>query len=1145
MGLFDSLFGSDTVETNSQTDSKVRFPIQFRDLATAVGQIGSGLAGTDPNNMIAGFSPDQLAAFQALRDMATTDPTGYFDVINQLQQEGLSAGDNDALTSGLTSLTNLIQTSQDNPTVSASIDKLMQDANVGDVNAADYRAGVDTDTVTAPEYSTSAIQDVMNPYQQQVIDQFNQNFNAQADRTRAASARERAGRRAFGTRADLAETEEDKNLLDSYNTALGNLLSTGFTNAQQQFNANTGASLEAQKANQSTSLSAASQGLDAALKAEQGNQAKNVDLAKLGQTGAAGAGQLALDQSKLGADLSTSLTAAGIDQGKLALAGAQAAGDAASQERATAIGNAGLISNVGDAYQNQQQQALDAPWTQMDRLAGVLAGVPTTASSTTTGTAPSGNPSPISQLAGAGLTAYGLFSGSADGGVVKGGLDGKFLSPRGLKRGFADGGQVGVKATEPRIGEHDPRFATSLTDDTWYARDLGFDLNDPEFYGGALAADIGANPFYSPNSVLGDYRYSNQLPSWGAMPMLPENGMPWQFVDDGGGDPRGGGIEKAARAIRSGLQGNPFLGMSLAQMAPYLEDPSTPESVRQQILDVVQMYLDTDNVDEPGRRVPGGYAEGGEISVNPYLGVDPDRLIAMLQAGGLTENQRGLIREALMDTMAAERRDYDQPSDLTGAMGELESLARRRAIDAAGSADMAAAMGEPADAFRDEAAIADYDARRYGTTGAAAGSMSSISASPLDDPMRYGAGAEWRSPQPLVPATAVPMADSFSMAGPGGAAIPPGALGPYMANDPRTMWPRTAEVLDTGLPLIDSATGSPPAIITGAGSPYDMPERRATSGPGWYGSRDAGSIDFSQPGSMIQAVESIVSAPSPTGVPTSSGTTSAPASASGVPSSAAGIPGAGAPPFTPPIPMRPPARGEADAAAAATGGDWLDRAMNNPYVQLGLALMGSRQQGLFPALAEAGNAVIAQRQSAADRAWERAMKEREIAVDEGGLAVRQAALAAELAGRSGRGGGGRGGSGGGGSSGSGVSVANAADALSLQLFGVTYSQLPADAQKTVLWQLGDPTFRESWAAALGRDPSKGDDANYLVGEQTATDLASSADDWLDLSPAEQIRRIDAIRRGQDPTAGGFGGLGGLQFYGATAAPPPPAGFVLE
>lgn len=1145
MGLFDSLFGSDTVETSSQTDSKVRFPIQFRDLATAVGQMGSELAGKDPNQLVAGFSPDQLAAFQALRDMATTDPTGYFDVIQQLQQEGLSAGDNAALTSGLSSLTNLVQTSQNDPTVAASIDKLMADPSARDVNAESYRPGVTTDTVSADPYSTAAIEDTMSPYRDQVIDQFNTNFNAQADRTRAASARERAGRRAFGSRSDLAETEEDKNLTDSYNTALTNLLEGGFTNAQQQFNTNTGVSVDTQKANQAAKLQAGLAGQSNALTAEQANQGKDVDLAKLGQTGAQGAGQLALDQSKLGGDLSSQLAAAGIDQSKLGLAGAQAAGDAAGQERATAIGNAGLVSSVGDAYQQQQQKALDAPWTQLDRAAGVLAGVPTTASSNTTGTAPSGQASPISQLAGAGLAAYGIIK-SADGGVV-GGLDSDFLSPRGMKRMMADGGQIGVKEQAPHLGERDPRFAWSLLDDTLDAKAAGFDINDPEFYGGDLAADVGANPFYSIESVPGNYRYGNQMPDRGQMPMMPENGMSWQLMDEGGS---GDASKRMGASLSSTLQGNPYLGASIDELALALEDPNLPEDLRQAALDVVQMYLHTDQ-----------FADGGSIGVNPYLGRPVEELIGMLNSGSLTMEQRTQVREAIQNTATAEPANYDQSADETDAMGMLRDLSRTRASDLAGAAESAPLnYQDPAD-YLDQSAIADYDARRYGTAAGAGSRLSPITPLLTDDRVPVMPTAAYLPGlQPLTATTDVPPVGIRSIKGRYEAEHP---TIPYFPNDPRLdieppTYLKTATPLDA--PLVSTATGgTPPAAPRGGypGAPAFDP--RMGGAPAPYGTNVvappvAGGLDFSQPGSMIQAAQGIIAGPTVTGtVPPSSG---AGTPAPGLPGPSSPLDGSpGAPPFTPPIPMRPPSRGEADAAAATPldDQDWLGRVMGNPYFQLGIAMMGSQKQGLLPAFADAASQVAGQRQAQAQQEWERSLKERGLAVDEGMLSLKQQALMADLA--AARGGGGRGGGGGGGASAATVAAAGGADildSLSYAKYGRSFDKIPADWQKALIYEASDPQTQAAYAAAV-RDPTKTAaeaESAYIIPPATAGEWAGGTGgagggdpDWDMLSTTERVRRAQAYARGQDPTAGGFGGLGGLEFYGSTPAPPP--GFVMN
>lgn len=1148
MGLFDSLFGSDTVETSSETDSKVRFPQQFRNLATSVGQMADELAGRDPNKLIAGFSPDQLAAFQALRDMATTDPTGYFGVIQQLQDEGLSAGDNAALTSGLTSLTNLITTSQNDPAVSTAIDSLLQQNNVGDINAEQYRPGVATDTVSASPYSTAAIEDTMSPYRDQVIDRFTTDFNAQADRTRAASARERAGRRAFGSRGDLAETEEDRNLTDSYSKALTGLLESGFTNAQGQFNTNTGVSVDTQKANQAARLQAGLAGQGNALTAEQANQGKDLDLAKLRQSGAQGAGALALDRSKLGGDLSSSLAAAGIDQSKLGLAGAQAAGDAASQERATAIGNAGLVSSVGDAYQNQQQKALDAPWTQLDRAAGVLAGVPTTASSTTTGTQPSGAASPISQLAGAGLAAYGIYQGSADGGVV-GGLDRDVLSARGLKRMMADGGQVGVKEQEPGLGERDPRFAWSLTDDTLDAKEMGFDINDPSFYDGELAADVGANPFYSVESVPGDYRYSNQLPAWGAMPMLPENDMTWQLME-GMGDGKARSMRGMSEAMSRKLMGNPYYGASIDDLAKVLDNPKLPEKLRDAALEIVQMYVHLDEFADGG--AIEGYDAGGTIGVNPFATKTLSELIDLLgQTSSMTNAQISQLTEAIRNKTAVSGGLDTQAEDDLSAAEELQrirgagdqyfgGLEQQAILDGAQEGDSALEQ------VRQDRALNEAMARDAGVT---ARTPQIIPSSEGVIPQTVFGANELPGLRRLSSVSDVAPMPGFSIKGMYEAQR--GGV-PFSPSDPRYKQPRSLEELTTGIPLIDTATAGelpPPAPMAARGT-YGYPgapafDPRMGGAPSPYGTDvaapTAGGLDFTQPGSMVQAAALLTAGPTPTGAPSPSSSAAAlatvPPSGSPSPRSLGGN-GTVAPPFTPPIPMRPPGMDAASPATPLDDSDWLSGVMNNPYFQLGIAMMGSTKQGLLPAFADAASQVSAQRAAQAEAEYKRQMAERGMLVDEGGLALKQQALAADIAATAARGaGGGRGrGGGGGGGGGSGGGTGRPASTTAMQrdiqyLVDVLHMD-PMDAMAVVN---NEKRPGEAGTAAA---------ADYLIDDKTALEMATASDpDWAMLPVDEQVRRLDAYRRGQNPTAGGFGGLGGLDFYGATAAPPP--GFALN
>lgn len=984
MGLFDSLFGGGTTETESSTDTKVRFPIQFRDLATAVGQMGSGLAGTDPNNMIAGFSPDQLAAFQALRDLATTDPTQYFSVINQLQQEGAAAGSDPAISGGLDALTGLITQAQDDPNVSQAIDNLLSDADVGDVNAETYRPGVDTDTVTADPYSTSAIEETMSPYRQQVIDRFTEDYNRQADIDRAKTARERAGRRAFGSRADLAESEEDRNINDVYATKLASLLEGGFTNAQGQFNENAAKRLEAAKANQATGLSSGLAGMEAALRAEQGNQATGVDLAKLGQTGSQAAGALSLDKTKLGGDLAAQLTAGGIDKSKLGLAGAQAAADAAGAERATAIGNTGLLSTVGEAYQGQQQQVLDAPWVQLDRLTGTLAGVPTGSSSTTTGTVPTTGGSPFSQLAGAGLTAYGLITGQADGGVVKGGLDGDVLSPRGLKRMYADGGSI----------------------------------------------------------------------------ML-----------------------------------NPYLGKSLEELEAILDDPGLTQQTREQVLDAIENWV---------------ASSGDDVS-------EDDASVAA---------------------------ELERMRDLGGTY--LEGTALNAELNGA-------QPGDPALTEVQDAAALNEARRREAESRAAYGDYyQPTSPSPLDNPMIVG-GPAFRGPGqtvPLTPLDEVPMLGTVPLTG-RYEAMRSGRGEPRGIDAPGRITTGIRSPLDDPA-LIASATGAPPALLKAGPSAGAVAQfGTGVAAPAGVAPVIPATIDFSQPGSMLQVAQNIFSGPSPTGAPSPSSSAAAPAT--GLPFSSGSSPqplGGSVAPFTPPLPVPPPSRGEADAAMAPgtplDDRDWLSRALDNPYVQLGLALMSSQNPSFFGAVGDAGQAVAASRGAAADAAWERDFKNRGMALDEALFDLKRQELAAKIAATAARGGGGGGGGGrGGGSGGGGGGSSGASPTQVKQIEYLTQANIAAGME---------PGAAQARAIAMVYNEDLPGDAAPAVSEvdltNKAIDLVNDSDeaalmtpDELDAAVAstkEMLRRQYGMSGG---TGGGFGGLGGLEFY--SAAPVAPLGFTLD
>jgi len=241
--------------------------------------------------------------------------------------------------------------------------------------------------VGTQDYTGQNVSQYMNPYMQSVVDIQQREAQRQGDiaGTQRAGQATRSG--AFGgSRAAIMDAEAARNLA----TQKGDIQAAGqnaaFQNAQQQFNAQQQANIQAQMANQGAGLQTQQMG-------EQSRQyGAGYGMQGL-QTGLQAAGQLGqLGQTQYGQQ----------------------------------VGNIGLQNQMGAQQQAQQQNLINQsvqnyataqqyPQQQLAFMSGLLRGLPLQTSTVQQYQAP---PSMVSQAAGLGLSAYGL-SKMKKGGKVK------------------------------------------------------------------------------------------------------------------------------------------------------------------------------------------------------------------------------------------------------------------------------------------------------------------------------------------------------------------------------------------------------------------------------------------------------------------------------------------------------------------------------------------------------------------------------------------------------------------------------------------------------------------------------------------------------------------------------------------------------
>lgn len=306
----------------------------------------------------------------------------------------------------------------------------------------DYQMGpaerVSTESFARP----SAAQDYMSPYMQGVVEQ--QKSQALRDYSRQIPGLQSAGIRSGargGTREALLQAEAQRNLQDQ----LGGIQATGLQNAyqqaQQQFNAEQAARLQAQLANQQAGLTTGQQNLQARLGIQQLGAGQNLQ-AQLANQQARQAGQqmglsqlqnlnqLAMQGAGLGAQYGLAgqqlaeqsrQYGAGLGLQGLAqqIAAAQALGGLGMNEYQQRMGINQAQLGAGSQMQalrqqdltNRYQQFLDQqrlPFQQLSWFSDILRGTPASASTQTLYQQP---PNVLGQITGLGLGLGSLFGG--------------------------------------------------------------------------------------------------------------------------------------------------------------------------------------------------------------------------------------------------------------------------------------------------------------------------------------------------------------------------------------------------------------------------------------------------------------------------------------------------------------------------------------------------------------------------------------------------------------------------------------------------------------------------------------------------------------------------------------------------------------
>jgi len=337
----------------------------------------------DPSKYVAGFSPMQEQSFKGAANMGTSP---------QLDTASGLAG-----LAGQRAMGSQYDPTQFNAQ-QATAPQLQQ-----------YQMGP-AQQVGTQDYTGSNVSQYMNPYMQNVVDIQQREAQRQADiaGTQRAGQAVRSG--AFGgSRAGLMEAEAARNLATQKGDIQAQGQNAAFQNAQQQFNQQQQANLQAQMANQGAGLQVGSQNLNAQLGIQQLGAGQNMQ-AQLANQQANLAAQQAAEQSKqYGAGY-------GMQGMQTGLQAAGQLGQLGQTQYGQQLGNINLQNQMGAQQQAQQQGILNQqiqnyamaqqyPQQQLAFMSNMLRGLPMQSTSTNMYQAA---PSNVSQLAGLGMTGYGL-----------------------------------------------------------------------------------------------------------------------------------------------------------------------------------------------------------------------------------------------------------------------------------------------------------------------------------------------------------------------------------------------------------------------------------------------------------------------------------------------------------------------------------------------------------------------------------------------------------------------------------------------------------------------------------------------------------------------------------------------------------------
>lgn len=414
--------------------------------------------------LVAPFTTDQRSAFDRIAGNA----------VNPVYQSAFNTGIGMATGAGTPSAA-----------YNSAIAGLGFPVNYQSVTAPTVTAGtVNPGNIGTGQFGAQALGQYMSPYLQSVVDTTTSELDRQAGKNQAALRAQLAAKGSFGDRSTLALTEQQRNADQVRANTVAQLMQGGYGQAASLFNTDQARALEAAKANQSAGLQGGIANLNADLTANLNNAGNSLGAQRANQSTDLTAQQLY--RQGLG-------QVAGFDVSNRGLGtqAAQVLGALGSGAQNTNL--AGLQALLGSgSLQQQQQQAQDTaaynqflrqvgyPQQQVDNLSRILYGAPRGETKTTPA------PSDLQTAAGLGTSLLGILGGT--GGFGSNGWLTSLFKADGGRVGYANGGEI-----DDEDDDEVSAFGPLDDDEDEAAGDDG----DPQAGAGSVAA--GLNAFGEPS----------------------------------------------------------------------------------------------------------------------------------------------------------------------------------------------------------------------------------------------------------------------------------------------------------------------------------------------------------------------------------------------------------------------------------------------------------------------------------------------------------------------------------------------------------------------------------------------------------------------------------------------------------------------